>query len=313
VLRLEDAWIWDSWIADDGERYHLFFLKAPRALEDAGLRHTAATIGHASSLDLVDWDVHADALLPDAKRWDDVALWTGSAVRGDDGTWRMYYTALSSDPGHGVKDQRIGLAESRDLRSWQRVGDRPLVAPDPRWYRTIDGTHSETWRDPFVFADPEGDGWHMLITARHPDAPRRSDGVLAHARSADLATWELQPPLTEPAGFGQIEVPQVRVVDGRHVLVFTCHPEEQSAGQIERFGPHSTWSVLGDHPLGPWDIDAARPFEAAPKLFAAPLVQQRDGTWAFVGFLNQEPEGILSFEILDPIPVGLRDGALQGL
>ena len=313
MLRLEDAWIWDSWIADDGERYHLFFLKAPRALEDAGLRHTAATIGHASSLDLVDWDVHADALLPDAKRWDDVALWTGSAVRGDDGTWRMYYTALSSDPGHGVKDQRIGLAESRDLTTWQRVGDRPLIAPDPRRYRTIDGIHSETWRDPFVFADPGGDGWHMLITARHPDAPRLSDGVLAHARSADLTTWELQPPLTEPAGFGQIEVPQVRVVDGRHVLVFTCHPEEQSAGQIERFGPHSTWSVLGDHPLGPWDIDAARPFEAAPKLFAAPLVQQRDGTWAFVGFLNQEPEGILSFEILDPIPVGLRDGALQGL
>ena len=34
MLRLEDAWIWDSWIADDGERYHLFFLKAPRALED---------------------------------------------------------------------------------------------------------------------------------------------------------------------------------------------------------------------------------------------------------------------------------------
>jgi beta-fructofuranosidase len=313
MLRLEDAWVWDSWIADDRERYHLFFLKAPRALEDAGLRHTAATIGHASSLDLVDWDVHADALLPDAKSWDDVALWTGSAVRGADGTWRMYYTALSSDPGHGVKDQRIGLAESDDLATWRRVGDRPLVAPDPRWYRTIDGTHSETWRDPFVFADPDGDGWHMLITARHPDAPRLSDGVLAHARSADLTTWELQPPLTEPAGFGQIEVPQVRVVDGRHVLVFTCHPEEQSAGQIERFGPHSTWSVLGDHPLGPWDIDAARPFEAAPKLFAAPLVQQRDGTWALVGFLNQEPEGILSFEILDPIPVGLRDGALQGL
>ena len=313
MLRLEDAWIWDSWIADDGERYHLFFLKAPRALEDAGLRHTAATIGHASSLDLVAWDVHADALLPDAKGWDDLALWTGSAVRGEDGTWRMYYTALSSDPGHGVKDQRIGLAESDDLTTWRRVGDRPLVGPDPRWYRTIDGTHSETWRDPFVFADPEGDGWHMLITARDPDAPRLSDGVLAHARSADLTTWELQPPLTEPAGFGQIEVPQVRVVDGRHVLVFTCHPEEQSPSQIERFGPHSTWSVLGEHPLGPWDIDAARPFEAAPKLFAAPLVQQRDGTWAFVGFLNQEPEGVLSFEILDPIPVGLRDGALQGL
>ena len=94
------------------------------------------------------------------------------------------------------------------------------------------------------------------------------------------------------------------------MLVFTCHPEEQSERQIARHGPHSTWYVLGEHPTGPWDIDAARPFTAEPKLFAAPLVQQRDGTWAFVGFRNQEPEGILSFEILDPIPVVLRDGEL---
>ena len=313
MLRLDDAWIWDSWIADDGERYHLFFLKAPRALEDASRRHTAAVIGHASSTDLVDWEVHDDALLPDAKRWDDLALWTGSVVKGDDGTWRMYYTALSTMPGHGVKDQRIGLAESTDLTEWHRVGDGPLLDPDPRWYRTIDGTHSETWRDPFVFADPQGDGWHMLITARDPDAPRFYDGVLAHARSADLRAWELQPPLTEPAGFGQIEVPQVRCLDGRHVLVFTCHPEEQSPEQIARHGPHSTWYVLGDSVLGPWDIADARPFEGDPKLFAAPLVQARDGTWAFVGFRNQEPEGILSFEIMDPIRVGLRDGALAAL
>ena len=69
--------------------------------------------------------------------------------------------------------------------------------------------------------------------------------------------------------------------------------------------------MLGDSPLGPWDIASARPFTAEPKLFAAPLVQQRDGTWAFVGFRNQEPEGILSFDILDPIPVAVRDGELR--
>ena len=39
--RRADDWIWDSWIADDGERYHLFFLKAPRALGDPDLRHEA--------------------------------------------------------------------------------------------------------------------------------------------------------------------------------------------------------------------------------------------------------------------------------
>ena len=312
MLRLTDDWVWDSWIADTGDLYHLFFLKAPRALADPGLRHTAAAIGHATSADLVDWELRDDALLPAAERWDDLALWTGSVARADDGTWRLYYTALSSSPGHGVRDQRIGMAESDDLSAWRRVGDRPLVDPDPRWYRTLgeDPAASETWRDPFVFRDRSGDGWHMLITARAPDAPRLRDGVLAHARSADMLTWELQPPLTEPAGFGQLEVPQVRCIDGRWLLVFTCHPQEQSAEQIARFGAFSTWYVLGDAPTGPWRIGDARPFEGEPKLFAAPLVRQRDGTWAFVGFRNEEPEGILSFEILDPIPVALAGDRL---
>jgi beta-fructofuranosidase len=313
MLRLEDAWVWDSWIADDGDRYHVFFLKAPRALADPGLRHTAATIGHASSTDLTNWELHEDALLPAARRWDDLALWTGSVLRGPDGVWRLFYTALSSTPGHGVRDQRLGLAESDDLMTWRRVGDRPLIPPDPRWYRTLDEDPgaSETWRDPFVFPDPGGDGWHMLITARAPAAPRLRDGVLAHARSRDLLAWELRPPLTEPAGFGQIEVPQVRLIDGRHVLVFTCGLEEQSPDQLQRYGPHTTWYVLGDSPLGPWDIGAARPFEAEPDLFAAPLVQQRDGAWAFVGFRNLEPKGIHSFELLDPIPLVLEDGVLR--
>jgi beta-fructofuranosidase len=255
----------------------------------------------------VGWHVHEDALLPDPGRWDDLAVWTGSVVRGDDGVWRFYYTALSTRGDHGTRDQRIGLAESDDLATWRRVGDRPLLDPDPRWYATLPDD-AAAWRDPFVYRDR--DGWHMLITARAAGAPRLRDGVLGHAVSDDLRDWRLEPPLTAPAGFGQLEVPQVRVVDGRSLLVFTCHPEEQSPEQVARHGPHSTWFVLGDSLTGPWDIDAARPFEAEPQLFAAPLVQRRDGTWAFVGFRSREAEGILSFELLDPIPVALRDGVL---
>jgi beta-fructofuranosidase len=311
MLRLPDDWIWDSWIADDGDTYHLFFLQAPRALVDPSRRHTAATIGRATSADLRTWDYRGIALGPADSGWDDLALWTGSVVRGDDGVWRMFYTALST-AGRGIFDQRLGVAESDDLATWRRAGTAPVVAVDPRWYRTLDDGSgaSETWRDPFVFRDPGGDGWHMLVTARDKDAPRFSDGVLAHARSADLRTWELGPPVSEPAGFGQIEVPQVREVDGRAVLVFTCHPDEQSERQKREFGRYSTWSVAGDSLTGPWDIEQARPFVDDPKLFAAPLVRERDGGWALVGFRNQEPEGILSFEIVDPVPVELRDGAL---
>ena len=123
-------WIWDSWIADDGDRYHLFFLKAPSALGDPDLRHTSARIGHASSLDLVEWEVHADALGPYQRGFDDLALWTGSVARGDDGVWRLYYTAINTE-GRDVRDQRIGMAESDDLHTWRRAVDQPLVTPGP--------------------------------------------------------------------------------------------------------------------------------------------------------------------------------------
>jgi beta-fructofuranosidase len=305
VLSSREDWIWDSWIADDGERYHLFFLKAPRALGDPRLRHERARIGHATSPDLVDWDVHEDALGPASEGFDDLALWTGSVARGDDGVWRMYYSALNSR-GRGEHDQRIGMAESDDLMTWRRAAHEPLIAPDPRYRMLDDGSGaSATWRDPFVFRDGDGD-WHMYITARDPTRERRADGVVAHARSDDMVEWRLAPPLTEPAQFGQLEVMQVRCVDGQWLLVFTCHPDEQR-DPID----FSTWYVLGDSPLGPWDVASARPFEDEPKLFAAPLVQRRDGTWAFVGFLNQEPEGILSFDIVDPIPVELAGGTLR--
>ena len=288
MLCLPDAWIWDSWVVDDGERFHLFFLQAPRALVDPRRRHEAATIGHATSRDLTDWTYPSDALLPSTDGWDDLALWTGSVARGDDGVWRLYYTALST-AGHGVCDQRIGLAESDDLRTWRRVGTSPVLQADPRWYKTLDGhgPASETWRDPFVFADPDGDGWHMLVAARDKDAPRLSDGVLAHARSHDMRNWELGPPLAGPAGFGQVEVPQICVIDGQPLFSFTCHPLEQSEHQ-QAGGRYCTWTVTGDSVVGPWDLRQARPFVSEPTPFAAPLVRQRDGSWAYLGFRNQE-------------------------
>lgn len=312
MFRLADHWVWDSWLADDGELYHLFFLQAPRALGDSRLRHTSATIGHATSPDLVDWTYLGPALEPVRTGWDDLAVWTGSVARGDDGRWRMFYTAIGTH-GHGTRDQRIGVAESDDLMNWIRVLDRPAVEVDPRWYQTLpdDPTASETWRDPFVYADPAG-GWHMLITARAVDARPRADAVLAHARSTDLLHWQVGPPLTKPGnGFGQLEVSQVHVVDGTPLLMFTCHPQEQSDERLTQYGRFSTWSVVGESVNGPWDVAAARPFLAEPALFAAPLAHRRDGSWALIGFRNLEAEGMDGFEITDPIPVHIRDGALH--
>ena len=47
ALRLSDKWVWDSWIADTGREFHLFYLQAPRSLGDQLERHWHATVGHA--------------------------------------------------------------------------------------------------------------------------------------------------------------------------------------------------------------------------------------------------------------------------
>ena len=323
MLRLDDAWIWDSWSYDDGTRYHLYYLWAPRQ-PHPNQRHDKARIGHAVSADLTTWEDLGETFGPAGTgAFDDLATWTGSVVRADDGTYRLFYTAIST-AGHGLRDQRLGMATSTDLHSWTDRSRAPIAGPDPRWYKTLadypdvtttgpaSDTASETWRDPYAVPDPAGHGWHLLVTARSIAAPRNDDGVVGHLYSPDLENWTVLPPLSSPgAGFGQLEVLQTREIDGRWVLVFTCHPQEMTPERVAQDGEYCTWSVPCDGPLGPFDIQVARPFTADPTLFAAPLMQQRDGTWVLIGFHNLEDQGGESFEICDPIPVTLdADGYL---
>jgi beta-fructofuranosidase len=297
VLRLADHWVWDSWLAVAGAEYHLFFLRASRALHDPDRRHHRASIGHATSVDLRTWELAPDAIVhADAPAWDDLAVWTGSVVRGPDGRWNLFYTGVSRAERGLV--QRIGRAVSTDLMTWTRAHEGPLLCADERWYETLDlaAWIDEAWRDPYVIADPGGDGFHMLVTARVVEGEAGGRGVIGHAWSPDLETWEVRPPLTAPAGFGQLEVPQVTVVDGRPVLVFSCW-----ADRMDRDGRGGVWIAPGDSLLGPWDLDAAAPIPH-PSLYAARLVQDRDGRWFALGFRDHE-DGAFVGEIADPVPL----------
>jgi beta-fructofuranosidase len=302
VLRLPDHWVWDSWgaAASNGGERHLFFLRASRALLDPERRHDRASVGHAASTDLRAWTLLPDALVhADAPAWDDMAIWTGSIARGPDGLWRMFYTGRSHAERGLV--QRIGVAVSEDLTRWTRGG--LLLEADPRWYERLDlGAWSEeAWRDPHVFADPGGDGWHMLITARVPDGDPQGRGVIGHARSADLLTWEVLPPLTVPAGFGHLEVPCVAEVDGRPVLMFSCWPNRMDARRRSRWTGGGVYVVPGEGLLGPWDMDGAAVLEH-PSLYAGQLVRDGTGAWAVLGFRDTE-DGVFAGEILDPLPI----------
>jgi beta-fructofuranosidase len=303
-LKLENDWVWDSWFADDGHDFHLFYLHAPRSLEQQILRHVNARIGHAVSSDLREWRVVGDVFAPGpVGSWDDVATWTGSVIRDGD-IWLMGYTGVSSSEEALV--QRFGMATSPDLMTWTKSAANPTSEADPRWYEQLDTTiwHDLAWRDPWLMADPDGDGYHALVCARVPDgAPADARGVIGHAWSPDLRRWEARPPLSEPGEFGQLEVPQVEIVTGTPVLIFsTARVHIGAARQARRPDePSGTFVAIGESLLGPWDIAGARVIPV-PDLYSARLVRDRAGEWQVIGFIDGSERGAFVGELSDPIP-----------
>jgi len=309
VLLLNDHWTWDFWLAEDGADTHLFFLKAPKSLADPDLRHHNARVGHAVSRDLREWTVLPDALGPGpAGSWDDTATWTGSVVRDGD-RWWMFYTGISSVDA-GLR-QRIGRAWSEDLTTWHKDPGFLLEAPDD--FEQLDTTvwPDLCWRDPFVFADPDRDGWAMLVTARVPSGPADARGVVGLLRSPDLATWASHGPVTPRGDFGHMEVPQSVEIEGRHHLVFCAYAACTSSARQARVGSVTgTHVFIGPTATGPFEPVSDDLFAAdvAGSLYAGKVVRDplTDG-WVLLAFLQFDADGAFIGGLSDPVPL-VQDG-----
>ncbi|WP_373355195.1 levansucrase [Pseudoroseicyclus sp. CXY001] len=302
-----DHWVWDMWFADDGETYHMFYLHAPRALGNPHLRHRHARIGHATSADLTSWEDHGrifDAGGPGA--FDATCTWTGSVVR-DGGLWHLFYTGTTfAEPdelSNNENVETIGHALSEDLFTWaKRPG--PILRAAPPYEVLADGTWpEEAFRDPFVFRT--ADGWEMLITARTAAGEGDDRGVIGRATSADLETWELQPPLSAPgAGFGHLEVFQIAEVEGQRFLLFSCDAAKLAGARAGQTG--GIWAVAGE--AGRWPVEAAE-LVVSEELYAGRIVWDRAGQAMLMAFDNR---GGMDFKggIADPMPLTVdRSGA----
>jgi beta-fructofuranosidase len=317
VLALKDHFVWDSWYFHDGEKYHGYFLKAPRSIGDPELRHFNVSYGHATSTDLVSWDHLGECFRPSIDGWDNYTTWTGSVVRGDDDLWHMYYTGTrKNDP---QLTQKIGHATSTDLHIWERVGDGlilDLVGPNANHYEADVSNgewHDRAMRDPWVMRDPDGEGWLMYFTARVPGVSEANDaGCVGFATSSDGSNWTLQPPVYA-GGFGQLEVPQVFEKNGTWYCLF-CTASNHYSKEQTTLRPIVTGNhyLIGDSPRGPWRIapgflDGTQPCTR----YAARVVDTDDGM-VILGFADQ-PNGAAEFvgHIMDPDPVEIaEDGQL---
>ena len=298
TLVLKDKWVWDLWLAPemvDG-KWHIFFLQAPRSLINPDLRHASATVGHAISSDLKEWEYLGTALEPGALgTWDDRAIWTGSIIKSDSGLWHMFYTGTNKTTENGFV-QRIGVATSTDLVNWTKQDDFVTEA-DSQWYERAaqvrqelqDGQPSwyeEAWRDPWVFKDPASNEWVMLVTARSNSGPYDARGTIGVARSTDLLNWKVCEPLKVESEFGHYELPQLmHSTDSELVISFCLASNNHAATRLAR--GERAWTgngIMRSTSLGGvWKVES-EPYLEAP--FYAARIVQRDQQLLAIAWLN---------------------------
>lgn len=298
AFELKDRWVWDFWIAEDRGIYHLFFLQAPRSVGDAGRRHDHATIGHATSPDLVTWTDLGTVLEPGYPgEWDDIATWTGSVIRQDH-RWWMFYTGRSTLEKGRV--QRIGAAVSNDLNLWVKHPSNPLLSSHPFWYDHGDKRSRLTvaWRDPWVYEVE--DGFEMLVTARVGEGAAADRGVIGKAFSTDLSLWTALPPLTQPGGFGQMEVPQFVPWRSGQLLLFSCDRSELAPTRAKEPRLSDCYALPIDGSGAPYSTASVVSLHT-PNLYAVRAVRGPGGDWVVLGFEREDDSGNFAGRISDPL------------
>lgn len=257
-----------------GGRYHLFYQHNP--FDDAwGRIHW----GHARSRDLVEWEPLPVALAPDREAGEGHCF-SGSPGLDDVGRPVLLYSSVADPPE--ARPYRVFAARGdRELRSFRRVAENPILTPDrlpaasgaagppPRL--------SDDWRDPFLFH--AGGRTFLLLGATLPEEGNAPAIPLLEAEDGSLLRWRYRGILhrDDPSDATFFECPNLVAVGGRHYLLYSAHrPVEWTSGRFDpasgRFDARSSGRV--DH--GPV-FYATSPFVGPPS--PAPLLVGWVGGW----------------------------------
>jgi sucrose-6-phosphate hydrolase SacC (GH32 family) len=122
------------------------------------------SFGHASSADLIEWELHPSITLASETHVID-RVWAPQVFQSD-GRWQMYFTAVELAEPVSKNVQRIMVATSDDLFQWSGAE----LALEPRHEQVAWGTDipfANDARDQVVFRNE--DRLRMLLTVRLPN------------------------------------------------------------------------------------------------------------------------------------------------
>ena len=243
----------DFTLVKRGSHYHVFYT---RTNETDPYGESEKSIGHAESQDLYHWTQLDTVLTVRPDSWDNLHVWAPSILEMD-GVYYMYYTGVSDRPDTIQFHQRIGLATSTDLVTWNRL-DYPVFSCEQVPWSFCDSTRSVAgnFRDPFVMPDPSDPG-HLLLyysTVAQMDTNRYVVGLASSA--GDPAQWTDVKPMEvtdrPTTGWDLAESPHLFAHAGEWYLFFTTNGPEPLVWATTTADPTSdpeAWTYHGS--LGP--------------------------------------------------------------
>ena len=282
MLRLADAWIWDFWLADDGERFHLFMLKASRALVTR-IAATGTSIGHAVSTDLPLDRVrrrHRRRRSPRVRRPVDV-----------DRIDRRGTTDIGgcSTPATERRRARAQAAHrARHLDRPDHVDEAPATAgrerpPLVRVHRADEVARRS-------MARPLGVPRSRRRRLAHAD--HRPGDAPAHTTTAASSAMPARPTSYTGRSYHRSasrdrDSDSSRFPKSRPSTAKTCCSSPVSKQQLaDPGGPAGgVWCVPVADRRGPYEVEHAEPI-TDERLYSGRLVATRDGQWVLLAFRN---------------------------
>ena len=173
----------DMCVIEHQGRYHFFYIERRLLEATPFFPGNEIYFGHASTANLVDWEVHDPVLLVRPGTWEEAHVWAPFVFRYQ-GRFVMAYTGVNRH-----LSQNIGLAESDDLFTWRRFDTNPIYPARNRPWSYWREDCIASCRDPHLL-EHDGRIW-MTYTAN----TREGASCIALASTDDLVHWEDHGPI----------------------------------------------------------------------------------------------------------------------
>ena len=203
VLEIPGGYINDHALVRAKGRWHLYYTtgRSLRTGPHWSAEGNEVEIGHATSLDLLKWEIGPPALVIGPAGSPDAGHLYAPSVIERNGLWYMFYTGTPY-PTQGP--EHLLMATSPDLTTWTKSSAGPVVRPDTSWAsyypaRYMGGPGGPvSARDPFIVVDPRF-GYIMYYVARMrlPGEQPLDESLacIAAATSTDLLSWHDRGPV----------------------------------------------------------------------------------------------------------------------